>query len=123
MADQMFCISQTGSTNCGYKITPTTRSHGPAAATNTVSVTASNGCTWSVENTNTWILILAGVSGTGTGVVSYAVDANPNPVARIGSVLIANEFLTPRNKRWSAVINFRRPTAATVTWLPPTASA
>ena len=50
-----------------------------------------DGCTWSVDNTNDWITILDGASGSGTGLVTYAVSLNPVIVGRTGVVTIADQ--------------------------------
>src|SRR5439155_10176971 len=93
IADQFLTLSQQP-TPCIYSISPTNRVHGYGATTNSVSVTTAAGCAWSVVNTNSWITILSGASGTGGGIVTYAVDANPNPVDRTGVVAIADQTFT-----------------------------
>src|SRR5438128_10923273 len=79
---------------CTYSISPTNRVHGYGATTNSVSLTTASGCAWTVVNTNSWITILSGASATGGGIVTYAVDANPNPVDRTGVVAIADQTIT-----------------------------
>ncbi|MFM1769790.1 MAG: hypothetical protein RJA22_2319 [Verrucomicrobiota bacterium] len=86
-------VSQLGS-SCGYRLSPTNRYHGFGAATNTISVTATSGCPWSVVNTNPWLTILSGASGTGNGTVSYAVTANRATEPRTGLLNIGGEFVT-----------------------------
>ena len=93
IADQFLTLSQQP-TSCTYSISPTNRVHGYGAATNSVSLTTASGCAWTVVNTNGWITILSGASGTGGAIVTYAVDANPNPVDRTGVVAIADQTFT-----------------------------
>jgi hypothetical protein len=93
IADQFLTLSQQP-TPCTYIISPTNRVHGYGAATNSVSVTTASGCDWTVVNTNSWITILSGASGTGGGIVKYTVDANPSPVDRTGLVAIADQTFT-----------------------------
>ena len=87
-----YSVVQDGVT-CSYKISPTNRVHGYAATTNIWSVTVSNPCPWSVVNTNSWITILSGASGVGTGTVSYALSVN-NVSAndRVGTVVIGGQL-------------------------------
>jgi hypothetical protein len=68
--------------------------HGYGAASNSVSLTTSSGCTWTVINTTGWITIMSATSGVGGGIVSYAVAANPTMNDRTGVVLIGGESFT-----------------------------
>src|SRR4030095_10396436 len=79
---------------CTYSISPTSRMHGYGAVSNAVVVTTSVNCSWTVSNTNGWILIPSGASGTGPGTVTYHVAANPNPIPRTGVVIIATQPFT-----------------------------
>ena len=90
IANQSFTLSQAG-VNCNYRLSPITRTHGHAAATNTVAVTSSNGCPWTVINTNTWVILLSPVSGTGNATVTYRVTANGNVAERSGVLVIAGQ--------------------------------
>ena len=93
IAQQFFTVQQQG-VPCTYSISPTSRVHGYGAASNTVSVTTSSGCTWTVINTNGWITITSATSGAGDGTVSYTVAANPTMNDRTGVVLIGGESVT-----------------------------
>ena len=90
IANQSFTLSQAG-VNCNYRLSPITRTHGHAAATNTVAVTSSNGCPWTVINTNTWVILLSPASGTGNATVTYRVTANGNVPDRSGVLTIAGQ--------------------------------
>ena len=66
---------------------------GPGAATGDFSIMASsNICAWTAGSDVTWIHITAGSSGTGTGTVSFAVDANSNCTSRAGTLTIAGQI-------------------------------
>jgi hyaluronate lyase len=93
IADQFLTLSQQP-TPCIYSISPTNRVHGYGVTTNSVSVATTSGCNWTVVNTNSWITILSGASGTGGAILTYTVDANPNPVDRTGLVAIADQTFT-----------------------------
>jgi hypothetical protein len=91
---QTYTVNQAG-VICSYKLSPTTRTHGYAAITNTASVTVSNPCPWFATTTNSWIAIVSGASGAGTGVVTYALSANASsPADRIGGIAVDGQFLT-----------------------------
>ena len=94
VAGQLFSVRQIGST-CTFRLSPTNRVHGYGASTGLVSIIASsNVCPWVVNNTNPWIQITSSTSGTGTGTVSYAIEANPSSLERTGRVIIANQVFT-----------------------------
>jgi len=93
IAGQTFTVNQ-GAFVCDYAITPANRAHGPGAETNSISLTTSNQCPWTIENTNSWITILSPLSGTGSATVDYRVTANPNIIPRTGTVAIAGQTLT-----------------------------
>jgi hypothetical protein len=79
---------------CVYRVSPTNRTHGYGAAENTFSVTTSNDCAWTVLNTNAWIIITAGGTGTNNGTVSYHVLANPSPDDRVGVLTVEGQAFT-----------------------------
>jgi hypothetical protein len=84
---QTFTLGQLGA-DCTYHISPTNRPHGYGAASGTISVTAPLDCPWTVVNTNGWITITSSLNGSGSGSVSYSVDANPSSIPRSGVVTV-----------------------------------
>jgi hypothetical protein len=63
--------------------------------TGTVSITASAAAApWIAISNTAWIRIVDGSSGTGSGAVTYAVDANPTSAARTGTLTIAGNTFT-----------------------------
>ena len=93
VADQSLVLLQHGYP-CNFSLSPTNDSYPGAATSGVVVVTATVGCPWSAVNTNTWITIIAGQNGTGTGSVSYTVDPNLTSVSRTGLVVIAGQSYT-----------------------------
>ncbi len=94
---QSFSVTQRGQI-CSYSISPTDRMHGYGATTNFVTVSAADGCGWSVMNTNNWITLVSDPDGIGGGTVAYQVDANPNPMDRTGLVVIADQVFTLKQR-------------------------
>src|SRR6185503_19328487 len=72
----------------------TSRSHGYSTASNAVSVTTSNDCTWTAVADSGWITITSGAAGTNNGQVAYEVAANPNTHSRTGTIAVADQVLT-----------------------------
>ncbi len=93
IAGQSFTVTQAAFI-CSYAVSSPGQLHTPAAETNAFNVITTNPCPWSVSNTNSWISLLNGGSGTGNGTVTYAVEANSSLSPRSGTLLIANQTFT-----------------------------
>ncbi len=89
----LFTVTQSGS-DCTWVIAPTEATHGPGSESGLITVTAGDGCNWTVENPNDWITISAGESGSGDGSVSYEVSANTGLEERTGQLVVANQLFT-----------------------------
>ena len=73
-----FTIRQAGRT-CTYTATPGSATAPltgiPATAPATIQVTAPAGCVWTARTEFSWIRIVSGAQGQGSGVVKYTIDA------------------------------------------------
>ena len=83
-----FTVMQAGAP-CVYKLGGTSVSLGPGASSGQVSVTAPGGCPWTAVSNAPFISVTSGGSGSGNGLVSYSVAANPDPTPRTGTIRIA----------------------------------
>src|SRR5512143_1069521 len=90
---QACTVSQAGAP-CSYALNPPDRAHGPGLETGVVSVSTLSGCPWAVVKTNDWISLLSGSSGSGSGEVSYIVEANPSALGRSGVLEIGGQACT-----------------------------
>ncbi len=82
------------SVGCTYTLSATTFTIGLAGGIGTVGVTTATGCTWTaVSNTSTFLTVTAGASGSGNGLVTYAVTANSSGL-RTGTMTIAGQTFT-----------------------------
>ncbi len=82
-----------GLLNCTYSIASPSASYDSGAASASVNVTTSSGCSWSVATTSNFISVTGGASGSGNGTVSYSIPANPG-TERAGTLLIAGNTFT-----------------------------
>ena len=71
------------SSNCTFSINPTNAVFGAAGGSDSVSVTASNGCDWFATNNDWFITITSDGSGSGNGTVRYTVAANTSTNDRL----------------------------------------
>ena len=62
------------------------------ADSGTVGVTAGVGCGWTAISSNDWIQTTS--TGTGSGMLSFTVEANPSGGARSGTIIVAGKTLT-----------------------------
>ncbi len=89
-----FSVNQ-GPFNCNYKISPTNRTHGFGANTNSANVTnVAPSCSWTANTTNDWIQIISGASASGNGTFTYTVAPNSGSTPRVGAITVADEVLT-----------------------------
>src|SRR5580765_4653014 len=77
---------------CTYTNSVTSQAFSFGPSNGTVSVTTSNTCTWTVDNTNSWISITSPTNYTNNGIVLYTVATNPVTLARTGSMTIASQL-------------------------------
>jgi hypothetical protein len=92
---QTYTVTQNGAAPppCSYALNPAS-AQGPAAGgPGTFTVTTQAGCAWTAATSDTWITVNTG-SGTGTGNVSYAVQANATGASRTGTITAGGQPFT-----------------------------
>jgi hypothetical protein len=77
--------------SCTFAISPTDRVYRSGSETGAVSVTTSSGCTWTVLNNNSWIIILSSLTNTGNATVLYQVQTNATSLPRSGLINMAGQ--------------------------------
>ncbi len=92
VAGRIVSVTQAGAP-CGYTLSVTSQTFGPAGGTATVSVTANAGCAWTATTAATWITIVSAATGSGAGSVAFTVDPNIELSSRTSTVLIAGQTL------------------------------
>src|SRR5262249_23265488 len=63
-----------------------------AGGSGTVAVNAGS-CTWTATSGATWLTIISGASGAGTGAVAYQVAANFTGVARTATLTVSGQAI------------------------------
>ncbi len=86
-------INQNGAnqSSCSYSITPGSVTHSASAASGSVTLTTTGGCSWSAVSNVGWATITSSSSGIGSAVVNYTVSANTTGRARKGTLTIAGK--------------------------------
>ena len=108
IAGKNHTVTQSGAA-CTYTLSGTSTNFGPAAASGTVNVTTLVGCTWTVNNTNSWIVLNSTLNNTNSGVVSYTVASNGTALSRSGVLTIAGKVYTISKVERPAPTRFQRP--------------
>ena len=79
---------------CTFSLSGSSQSFTAAGGTGNVTVTTSSGCSWSATSSESWLTVVSGASGTGSGVVGFLVAANTTGQARAASLTIGGQTLT-----------------------------
>ncbi|KJU87493.1 protein containing DUF1566 [Candidatus Magnetobacterium bavaricum] len=87
-------VTATFTQSCNYAISPTSKTFTLSAGSDTVTVTAAGGCSWTAISSAGWITVNSGSSGNGNGTVGYSVTANTEAAQRIGTITIATKTFT-----------------------------
>jgi hypothetical protein len=87
-------VALVGEGSCGYTITPTSHSFSSAGGSGTISVTSPGGCSWSASESENWLEITSGDSGSGNGSVAYRVSGNTSSSGRSASINVAGKNFT-----------------------------
>jgi hypothetical protein len=100
VAGRVVTLNQTAATTpsptpaCSFTLTVGTMVDGyPDGGMFSVGITTTTGCNWTAASNASWIHILGGASGSGSGATIFDVDANTGP-PRVGTLVIANETIT-----------------------------
>ena len=92
VAGRTVTVTQAGTTNCTFALTPDTRSVNKKATTGTLSVTPITGCSWTATSSASWLTVTSATQST--GVVNYKVMANSSGVQRVGTIVIGGTTFT-----------------------------
>ena len=76
---------------CRYAISPPSHSVSSAEEIGSISVTTTDNCSWTARSGAPWITVGPEASGTGNGMITYAVGANQATAARTGMITVAGQ--------------------------------
>jgi hypothetical protein len=72
-----FTVAQSGAASCSYSVAPVdVRACMSEGFVRTIAITTSAGCPWTSSTGAAWISIASGLSGSGTGTISYTLGSN-----------------------------------------------
>lgn len=93
VADKPVSVTQDASvapTPCTFVVAPTSVTFDKRGGTDHVTVTAPETCGWTALSTAAWLHIMSGAQGSGSGTVTYSVDANADPAERASTIAVAD---------------------------------
>ena len=93
IAGSSFTVQQEGAAPCTYSIKPDYYNAGRGRDDVAVEVAAGAGCAWTASSGAAWVTIVDGRSGTGTGTVRLAVEANSGIPRRTTLTIAGQSFL------------------------------
>jgi Viral BACON domain/Putative binding domain, N-terminal len=77
---------------CTITLDPTTRTFPSDGGSGSISVAASAAsCAWTTETDASWVTIVSGATGTGSGTVRYTVAGNPSVDVRTASLAVGGQ--------------------------------
>ncbi len=83
-------------------IAPTAEDFTAAGGSGATDLSIHSACAWTIVNSNAWVSITSGSSGSGNAQVTYTVAANNTVYGRTGLVTIAGQRLTiTQGPRWA----------------------
>ena len=92
IAGYTYTVTQ-GDLSCVYTVA--LEASGTGAFSNLIDVYTSNPqCTWTASPQVSWISVSSGASGTGNGVVKFAMQPNTSVTARMGGLNVAGQAFT-----------------------------
>ena len=94
------CVSVSSTTTgspvqaCSFSLSGSSQSFNTTGGTGSVTVNTSSGCQWSATSSASWVILMSGASGTGTGVIVFQVAPNTTGQARTASLSIGGQTFT-----------------------------
>lgn len=99
IAGRTFTVTQVAKP-CAYSLSPSSATLGAAPGSGALSVLTSTECAWTAaSNDPEWLTVTSGASGTGRGLVGFAVPENGGDVNRTGTLTVAGQTFTV-TQRW-----------------------
>lgn len=100
VAGKTFTVIQDGASagECKYSLNPVFNGFTAPGGTGSTNVQVEPNCAWKAVSNDAWITITSGCCGIGPGTISYSVTANPGPSARNGTITVAGQVFSIKQK-------------------------
>jgi len=84
-------LDDLSSPTCAFTLTPASAQFDNRGGGGTLTIQTANSCAWSVTNSDPWVAFAGERSGSGNGVVTYAVAANPTSASRTATLTVGGQ--------------------------------
>ena len=99
VAGKTFTVTQDGpSASCDYKVTPKFNGFTASGGNGSLDLSVEANCVWKATSNSPWITITSSCCGIASGTITYSVSANPGPSARNGTITIAGQAHSVKQK-------------------------
>jgi uncharacterized protein (TIGR03437 family) len=86
---------------CAFTIAPASQNFGPAGGSGQVTVSTSNGCSWTALSTVPWLTLSpSSTTGSGSGTVTFSVAPTSTGAPRTGFVMVGGQAFPVRQSDW-----------------------
>lgn len=87
----VFADITVGSSSCSCLLSPGNATFPSTGGESSLRVSTAGNCNWTATSNNSWIIITSSGSGTGNGVISFAVRDNSASTARSGTITVGEQ--------------------------------
>jgi glucose/arabinose dehydrogenase len=98
IAGRVHAVAQAAPPRCPLEIDPKKIVIGQEGGTGTLTVTTRGECSWHATASDPWIVITAGASGTGPGIVQYRIGPRPEDATHRGRIQIGSRAVLVRQQ-------------------------
>lgn len=117
IAGNTFTIAQAGVT-CSYTLS-SNQAVTADGGTGTVTVTTGSTCPWTSISNASWLTVISGASGTGSGTIAFSAAGNTGATQRSGTITVGGQTFTVTESACSYTVT---PTAINVGYAATSAS-
>jgi PKD repeat protein len=93
IAGQTFTVNQAAAL-CSTTVSPAAASFATESGSGSFSISTPTGCSWSINNPNSWINIGSGTTGSGPANINFSVSSNTDANSRKGEVVVNGQKFT-----------------------------
>lgn len=96
VAGERIPVTQNAPSSCTYSLNSLSNTFSSSGGTGTIGVITQSGCSWRASSGASWVNIVSGASGTGSGTVTYRVDSYSGTLTRTATITIEDQTFTVR---------------------------
>jgi hypothetical protein len=91
---------------CAISVSAAAESFNELGDSRSVTITTGAGCSWSARSNDSWLTIVSGASGSGTGTMRYQVAPMSTAGSRTGTITVGDQTITITQRNEPVVARF-----------------